>query len=432
MFFQAHHQRVHPGVEEHVGAFKTHLRCIPGGEVLHMHRGRNHRAGDALALGDVALHLCAQDQLGLQRVDLGFNFEVVVGDQGFDAVAFGAFAHFAGKFAAVCAHAHHLKTHLLAGDAGRGHHMRGVTKNIDPLAGQVGRVDRLGVPVGVCVARVLCGLGQAGQRADFGDEVACGVAAQGHGLGVRLVKLALQPLRSGQANFGVEHHVEVGLGQLLHIGHTRAQRRDHSHVHTELVQQLGDFLDVVAVAKAQGAGAQDVAGGPCFGGLVDGRLVHQVAAQLIKGFARAPVFLALVRRQFQGHHGDGQLQGLGQATRVVLNQLRRAGRAHQHGRRIEARHGLAGRVFEEFSRVTAQITRLEGGVSDGRAARQALDHGEQQVGVGVALGGVQHVVHIRHGGGHAHRAHMGRSFVSPERQLHGVFLRLMPPASGGA
>jgi len=37
---------------------------------------------------------------------------------------------------------------------------------------------------------------------------------------------------------------------------------------------------------------------------------------------------------------------------------------------------LAGRVFEEFGRVAAQITRLEGGVSDGRAARQALDHGE--------------------------------------------------------
>ena len=423
VFFQAHHQRVHPSVEQHIRAFKTHLRRVAGREVLHVHRGGNHRAGNALALGDVALHLRAQNQLGLQRVDLGFDFQVVVGDQGFDAVAFATVAHLAGKFAAVSAQAHHLKTHLLAGDAGGGHHVGGVAKNIDPLAGQVGRIDRLGVPVGVGVARVLCGLGQAGERADFGDEVACGVAAQGHGLGVRLVKLTLQPLRGGQADFGVEHHVEVGLGQFLHIGDARAQGRDHSDIDTQLVQQLRDFLDVVAVAKAQGAGAQDVAGGSDLRGLIGGGFVHQVAAQLVKGLARAPVFLALVRGQLQGHHGDGQLQGLGQTARVVLDQLGGAGRAHQHGSGVEARHGLACSVLEQLGRVTAQIARLEGGVGDGRAARQALDHGEQQVGVSVALRGVQHIVHVRHGGGHAHRAHMGRSFVSPERQLHGVFLR---------
>ena len=37
MFFEAHHQRMHPGVEDDVGAFETHLWGIAGREVLHMH-----------------------------------------------------------------------------------------------------------------------------------------------------------------------------------------------------------------------------------------------------------------------------------------------------------------------------------------------------------------------------------------------------------
>ena len=35
---------------------------VAGGEVLHMDRGRDHGAGDAEALADVALHLRAEDQ----------------------------------------------------------------------------------------------------------------------------------------------------------------------------------------------------------------------------------------------------------------------------------------------------------------------------------------------------------------------------------
>ena len=49
----------------------------------------------------------------------------------------------------------------------------------------------------------------------------------------------------------------------------------------------------------------------------------------------------------------------------------------------------------------------------------ALDHGEQQVGVGVALGRVQDEVDALHGGGDAHGADVGRAFVGPEGELHG-------------
>jgi signal recognition particle subunit SRP54 len=66
-----------------------------------------------------------------------------------------------------------------------------------------------------------------------------------------------------------------------------------------------------------------------------------------------------------------------------------------------------------------EVARLKSGVGHRRPARQPLDHGKQQVGVGVALGSVQHVMHIRQGGGHPHRAHMGGALVSPQRQLHG-------------
>jgi hypothetical protein len=47
-----------------------------------VHRRRDHRAGQAQALGDVALHLRAQHQLGRGGGDGGLDLEVVVGDQG--------------------------------------------------------------------------------------------------------------------------------------------------------------------------------------------------------------------------------------------------------------------------------------------------------------------------------------------------------------
>jgi hypothetical protein len=46
-----------------------------------------------------------------------------------------------GEFAVVAAQAHHLEAHLVARDAGSGHHMGGVAEQEHALAGQVGAVD---------------------------------------------------------------------------------------------------------------------------------------------------------------------------------------------------------------------------------------------------------------------------------------------------
>ena len=64
-------------------------------------------------LGDVALHLRAEHQFGLQFGDPGLDFEIVVGDQRLDAVAFGRLAHLAGEFARVGSQADDLEAEFL-------------------------------------------------------------------------------------------------------------------------------------------------------------------------------------------------------------------------------------------------------------------------------------------------------------------------------
>ena len=145
----------------------------------------------------------------------------------------------------------------------------------------------------------------------------------------------------------------------------------------------------------------------------------QVAHQLVKGLGGAPVFLALVGGKFEGHHGHGQVQSFAQATRVVLDQFSRARGAHQHGLGLETLKGFTCGGLEQLGRVATQVARLEGGVGHRRALLQALDHGEQQVRIGITLGRMQHVMHFFHGRGHPHGADMGRAFIGPEGELHG-------------
>ena len=120
VFLQAHHQRMDPGVEDHVGALEAHLRRVARREVLDMDGGRDDRAGDAEPLGDVALHLGAEHQIGLKLRDLGFDLQIVVGDQRLDAVVRGGFADLARQFAAVGAEADYREAQFLVSDPRRG------------------------------------------------------------------------------------------------------------------------------------------------------------------------------------------------------------------------------------------------------------------------------------------------------------------------
>ena len=63
-----------------------------------MDRRRDHGAGNVEPLGDMALHLRAEHQFGLQLGDLGLDFEIVVGDQRLSAARLGGLAHFSREF----------------------------------------------------------------------------------------------------------------------------------------------------------------------------------------------------------------------------------------------------------------------------------------------------------------------------------------------
>ena len=214
MFLEAHHQRVHPGIEDHVGAFETHLRSVARRKILHMHRRGDHRAGNAQTLGNMPLHLRAQHQLGLQFRDLGLDLEIIVGDQRLDAVKRGGVANFAAEFAAVGAKPDHLEAELVRGDPCGGDGVGRIAEDEDALAGKVGRIDRARIPRQPCrrPASVAVGI-DARKLCDFRDEFAGRRDADRNGLGRRLPEGALQPGRGLPGDLRIEHHVEIGIAQ---------------------------------------------------------------------------------------------------------------------------------------------------------------------------------------------------------------------------
>ena len=201
-----------------------------------------------------------------------------------------------------------------------------------------------------------------------------------------------------------------------------------------LRQDPGDFTHVVAAAETQQARTQQVhpgaaallppAGRGGFGAARRRQLgLQQGAHQLIEGFGGAPVLLLGIGGQLQAHHRHPQIHAPRQGAGLVLDQLGRAALPHQQGFGLETIHRRLDRGLHQLGRVAPQIPGLEGGVGDRRAPIPPLDHGEQQIGVGVPLGRMQHVVHPFHRGGDPHRSHVGGAFIGPQGQFHGVAVR---------
>ena len=146
MLLQPHHQRVDPGVEQNISALEPHHRRIARGEILNVDRRRNHRARNAEALGDVALHLGAEHEFGVGGGNRLLDREIVVGDEWFDAVQLGRVAQVAREFTVIAAKPDDLEPHLLARDARRSDRVACVAEDEDALGGQVRRVDRPRIP----------------------------------------------------------------------------------------------------------------------------------------------------------------------------------------------------------------------------------------------------------------------------------------------
>ena len=260
VLFEAHHQRVDPGVEQNIGALHPHLRGVAGGEILHMGGRRDHCAGDAQALGDVALHLRAEDEFRLKLGDRLLDLEIVVGDEGGAVVQRRRGPDLPRKFAVVGAEAHDLEAHLLRRYASRGDGVGRVAEDEDALAGQVVAVDGPRPP-GHPSARHLKGFRGVETRdpCDLIDEVERRADADRRGSDRLLAELTLQPRCGDGGDLGIEHDVEVGVAQAGQVGGARAQRRCDIDLDADQLEQPGDFDHIIAVAKAERGGAKDVA-----------------------------------------------------------------------------------------------------------------------------------------------------------------------------
>jgi hypothetical protein len=288
-----------------------------------------------------------------------------------------------------------------------------VAEHKDALAGQIGAVHGCrppGQPQPAFIDQRIA----ARQRQKLADEGARGADADRHGLGPGLAKCLFQPARGTFPRLGVHQHVGMRRGHPGDVGGCRPERRHHVHRDPQAFDQPPHLFHIVSVAESQRSRPDQVhteGGRP-----VDG--FGQRANDLQERLVGAEVLFPAVAGQFQRDHRDWQAHGLGQTAGIVLDQFGGAGRAHDHRLGVEAvERILAGRA-EQVRRVRPQVARLEGGVGHRRAAVAPLDHGEQQVGVGVALRRVQDIVQPAHGGRHTHRPHMGRAFVGPDRQLH--------------
>ena len=206
----------------------------------------------------------------------------------------------------------------------------------------------------------------------------------------------------------------MGGRQAGDVGGRGAKGRGNVDRNPHAGEQARDLGHVVAVAKAKRGGPQDVAADRRRPRLRTGK----VADDLVEGLVGAEVFLALVGREVERDHRDAEVERLGEAPGVVLDEFGGAGGADDDGFGREACDGIAGGVLEECRGIGAKVARLEGRVGDRRTVVAPFDHGEEEVGIGVALWRVQDVMQALHRGGDPHRADMRGALVSPDGQLH--------------
>ncbi len=259
MLFEPHDQRMHPAVEQHVRALETHLRAVPRGEILDVHRRGDDRAGDRQSLGDVPFHLRAQHQFGMRRRDRFLDLEMIVGDQRLDAMLGSGGAQVAREFTIVAAQAADHEAQLVAGDARSGDGVRRIAEDEDALAGKVGRIDRAAPPRHPRLGHVERRRGiDPGEPRHLMDEIDRRAMTDRNGLRERLAEVALQPAGGRVGNFGVEDDVEIGLPQAGDVCRARPQRRGDVDLYAERAEYLRHFDDIVAVAKTQCARPKQV------------------------------------------------------------------------------------------------------------------------------------------------------------------------------
>ena len=94
----------------------------------------------------MALHLGAEHQLWLKLSHRALYREIIIGDQRFEPIFARQCPHIASALPTVGTQTNDFESHLIPRHSCSGQRMRTIGKNENPLARQVGRIDRAAIP----------------------------------------------------------------------------------------------------------------------------------------------------------------------------------------------------------------------------------------------------------------------------------------------
>ncbi len=188
--------------------------------------------------------------------------------------------------------------------------------------------------------------------------------------------------------------------------------RPHGH-RARWLPARHDFGHIVAIAETERGGAENV---QLLGATWSGRVRRrQNGGQAGRKFRPRPRLPSSGRTAIRAEQPECQGPASRQGRRDRPAAIRPCRKRRPATRRGGTGDGIRAGLLEEVGGRRRQVTGLERGVGHRRARRTALDHGEEQIRIGVALGGVQHIMQALHRGGDPHGADMGRSLVGPHR-----------------